>query len=117
MAVTVTAGIQDPIQLALTSGREKTPVDASPLNRVKLVLLDRTTLATLLTLDSSVDLNIFYWNRTVQTVKGVPAIYLLELELHDSGLPVQENLLARLTLYDGDNPLGISWKQFSLNSR
>lgn len=117
MAVNVYAGILDPIKLALTTGRNKTPIDAAPLNRVKLDILDRDTLTTLLTLDSQVDFGIFHWNRTRITVKGIPDIYLLELELQDSGLPVQENLIARLTLYDGANPLGIAWKQFAINSR
>lgn len=117
MAVNVYAGIQDPIKFALTSGKDKAPVDAAPLNRVKLDLLDRTTLATLATLDSTADANVFYWSRTKRTIKGVPDIYLLELELHNSSLPVQENLIARLTLYDAVNPGGIVWKQFALNSR
>jgi len=117
MAVNVYAGLQDPIKFALTIGKDKTPIDAAPLNRVTMDILDRSTLATLVALDSNVDPNVFFWGRTVITVKGVPSIYLLELELHNSGIPIQENLMARLTLYDGANPLGLPWKQFALNSR
>ncbi len=117
MAVNVYAGIEQPIKLALTSGKDKDPVSAEPLTRVVLALLNRTTLAVLITLDSSVDSDVFFWDRTSQVVKGVADIYLLELELHDSSLPVQENLMARLTLYDAENPDGIAWKQFALNSR
>lgn len=118
MAVIVNAGIQDPIKLALTIGPNKTPIDAAPLNKVVLTLVDRDTQAVLLILDSNVvNPGVFFWGRTVITVKGVPDIYLLELELHNSGLPIAENLLARLTLYDAANPLGIAWKQFAINSR
>lgn len=117
MALNVYNGIPDPIQIALTTGRNKTPIDAAPLNRVRLELLNRDTLASVAVVDSSVDFNVFFWNRTRQTVKGVPDIYLLEMELHNEGLPVGENWLARLTTYDGANPLGIPWKQFALNVR
>ena len=117
MAVNVYAGQVQPIKFALTSGREKTPVNAEDLSRVKLELLDRNTLQLLATVDSSVDVDVFYWSRTIQTVKGVPDIFLLEMELQDSNLPIQEDMMARLTLYDANNPLGISWKQFALNSR
>lgn len=116
MAVNVYAGIPDPIKLCLTIGRRKVPISAQPLTRVRLQLLDRDTYTLLHTLDSSVDADVFYWTRTERTVKGVD-VYLLELELHDSSLTVQEDLLARLTLYDAVNPLGLPWKQFSLNSR
>lgn len=118
MAVNVYAGLLDPIKFALTTGRNKTPIDAAPLTRVKLQLLDRETLAVLNTIDSSVDPDIFFTARTQVTVKGV-LVFLLEMELHFASLnlPVQENLIARLTLYDGANPLGIPWKQFALNSR
>lgn len=116
MAVNVVQGSPDPIKLALSSGKNKTPVDAFNLTRAKLELLNRTTLALLDTVDSSVDPNVFFWQRTQQTVKGV-LVYLLELELHSSGLTIQEDLIARLTLYDGSHPAGIAWKQFALNSR
>jgi len=117
MAVKVTTGVLQPIKLALTIGKNKTPIDAAPLNRVTMDILDRDTLAVLVALDSNVDANVFFWGRTVTTVKGVPSIYLLELELHNSGLPIQENLIARLTLYDAATPLGTAWKQFAINSR
>jgi hypothetical protein len=118
MAVNVNVGIPDPIQFALTTGKNKTPISAAPLTREKLELLDRKTLAVLNTVDSSVDANVFFTLRTQQTVKGV-LVYLLEMELHDAALSlvVQEDLIARLTLYDGSNPLGLPWKQFALNSR
>lgn len=116
MAVNVYAGLQDPIKFALTTGKNKAPIDASPLTKVILELLDRSTLQVLHTLDSSVDADVFFWDRTEETVKGV-AVYLLELELHASSLTVQEDLIARLTIFDGLNPLGLPWKQFALNSR
>ena len=116
MAVNVYAGQVQPIQFALTTGKNKTPIDAFALTRVKLQVLDRVTFAVLDTVDSSVDPNVFFWTRTQQTVKGV-LVFLLEMELQDSSLTVQEDLVARLTLYDPANPAGISWKQFALNSR
>ena len=116
MAVNVYTGQTQPIKLALTTGKNKTPITAFPLTRVKLQLLDRITLAVLNTIDSSVDSDVFFWTRTQQTVKGV-LVYLLELELHDSSLTIQDDLMARLTLYDLARPAGISWKQFALNSR
>lgn len=118
MAVNVVQGISDPIKLALTTGKNKTPIDAAPLTRMRLQLLDRKTLAVLNTIDSSVDANVFFNLRTQQTVKGV-LVFLLEMELHAVGLGLveQEDLIARLTLYDGSFPAGIPWKQFSLNSR
>lgn len=117
MAVNVYTGSLDPIKLALTIGRDKTPIDAAPLNRVKLELINRVSNTVSATVDSNVDFGVFFWNRTRITVKGVPDIYLLEMELQDEGLPIGENFIARLTLYDGANPLGIPWKQFALNSR
>ena len=117
MAANVFAGQVQPIQFALTTGRNKAPVDAAPLTRVRINLLDRETVISLASADSNVDPNVFFWTRTSTTVKGIPDIFLLELELQDSGIPIQEDLIARLTLYDGLNPLGITWKQFALNSR
>jgi len=117
MAINVNAGILQPIQLALTTGKSKTPIDAAALTRVVLVLLNRKTLTVLHTIDSSVTSNVFFWTRTSQVVKGVPNIFLLELELHNQSLTIQEDMIARLTLYDNPNPLGLAWKQFSLNSR
>ena len=117
MAVNTYAGQPQPIKFALTTGRRKIPISALNINRATLQIFDRDTLVRLAILDSAIDADTFYWNRTVRTVKGVPFVYLLEMELHNSGLPVQEDLIARLTIYDGANPLGISWKQFSLNSR
>jgi len=118
MGVNVVQGITDPIKLVLTTGKDKTPIDAAPLTRMKLELLDRETLAVLNTVDSSVDANVFFNLRTQQTVKGV-LVFLLEMELDGVGLALvkQENLMARLTLYDGLNPNGLPWKQFALNSR
>lgn len=118
MAVNVTQGITDPIKLALTTGKNKTPIDAAPLTRMRLDLLDRKTLAVLNALDSTVDANVFFNLRTQVTVKGV-LVFLLELELHAVALALvkQEDLIARLTLYDGANPAGLPWKQFALNSR
>ncbi len=116
MAVNVYAGQIQPIMLALTIGPRKIPIDAFPLTRAKIEIFDRDTMTSLGVVDSSVDVDVFYWQRTQQTVKGV-LVYLLELELQDEGFPIQEDLVARLTLYDGNNPLGISWKQFALNSR
>ncbi len=117
MAVNVFAGQIQPIQFALTTGRNKTPIDASPLTRVRLQLFDRDTDALLATLDSNTDPNVFFWTRTKTTVKGIIDIFLLELELGNEGLIIQEDLIARLTIYDGLNPLGITWKTFALNSR
>lgn len=117
MAVNVYNGILDPIKLALTTGRDKTPIDAAPLNRVRLELYSRNPTTLVATVDSNVDFGVFFWNRTRITVKGVPDIYLLEMELQDEGLPVGENYIARLTLYDGANPLGLAWKQFAMNVR
>jgi len=118
MAVNVVQGIPDPIKFALSTGKNKTPIDAAPLTREKLELLNRKTLAVLNTIDSTVDPNVFFTTRTQATVKGI-LVFLLELELHDAGLALvkQEDLIARLTLYDGGNPLGLPWKQFALNSR
>jgi hypothetical protein len=116
MAVNVYTGQAQPIQLALTAGKDKDPVDAAPLNKVTLDILDRETLAVVTALDSSVDANVFFWNRTQILVKGV-LVWLLELELHASSIPLGENYIARLTLYDGLNPLGITWKQFAMNVR
>lgn len=118
MGVNVVQGITDPIKLVLTTGKDKTPIDAAPLTRMRLDLLDRKTLAVLNALDSSVDSDVFFNLRTQQTVKGV-LVFLLELELDAVALNLvkQENLIARLTLYDGANPNGLPWKQFALNSR
>lgn len=116
MAVNVNAGQVQPIKLALTTGKKKTPISAFPLTRKVLQLLDRKTLAVLDTVDSDITPAAFFSTRTQQTVKGV-LIHLLELELHNSGLTVQEDLVARLTLYDVNFPAGVEWKQFSLNSR
>lgn len=119
MAVIVTQGILDPIQFALTTGLDKTPISAAPLTREVLELLNRKTKTVLHTIDSTIDTDVFFTLRTEQTVKGVPNIHLLEIELHDAALAltVQENMIARLTLYDGLNPNGLPWKQFSLHSR
>jgi len=116
MAVNVYAGQLQVIQFALTAGKDKDPVDASPLSRVKLELFNRDNFTLLATVDSQVDAGVFFWVRTQTTVKGV-LIWLLEMELHNEGLPIQEDMVARLTLYDGNFPLGVSWKQFALNSR
>jgi hypothetical protein len=117
MAVNAYAGQVQPIQLVLTSGKNKTPVSAQPLTRVKLELFNRETMTLLDTVDSDVTPTAFFWTRTSQTVKGAADIYLLELELQSTGITVQEDLVARITLYDVANPTGISWKQFTLNSR
>jgi len=116
MAVNVYVGQTQPIQFALTTGKNKTPITAFPLTRVILQLLDRVTMAVLDTVDSSIHSDVFFWTRTQVTVKGV-SVHLLEMELQDSSLTIQEDLVARLTLYDPANPAGISWKQFALNSR
>jgi hypothetical protein len=116
MAVNVYAGLQDPIKLVLTTGKEKTPISALALSRVVLDLLDRENEIVLHTIDSLVDVNVFFTNRTEQTIKGV-SVFLLEMELHGLGLTVQEDLIARLTVYDSNNPGGLPWKQFALNSR
>lgn len=116
MAVNTVAGIQSPIQMALTTGPLKTPLDAAPLTRVRLQLFDRQTAGLLETLDSDVTANIFFWTRTQKTVKGV-LVFILEMELHATGIIIQDDLIARLTLYDGPHPNGIEWKQFALNSR
>jgi len=117
MAVNVFVGQPQPIQLALTTGRDKAPISAAPLTRARIQLFDRSTNALLHTSDSDTDSNVFFFTRTEVTVKGIPNIHLLEIELHDRSLPIQEDLVARLTLYDGTHPLGITWKQFALNSR
>lgn len=117
MAINVYNGQLQPIKLALTIGKDKVPIDAAPLNRVRLQLFSRDPTTLVATLDSQTDPGVFFWNRIRMTVKGVPDIYLLELELHDQGLPIGENYIARLTLYDGANPLGVSWKQFAINVR
>lgn len=117
MAVNVNAGVLQPIQFALTTGKNKTPISAENLTRVKLVLLNRSTLFVLHTLDSNTTPGIFFWNRTSQTVKGIVDIFLLEMELEDQSLVIQDDMIARLTLYDVINPAGLSWKQFALNSR
>lgn len=117
MAVNVFAGQPQPIQLALTTGKNKTPISADPLTREKIQLFDRVTNALLHTSDSDVDPNVFFTMRTETTVKGIPNIFLLEIELHNEGVPIKEDMIARLTLYDGTHPLGINWKQFALNSR
>lgn len=116
MAINVYTGQVQPIKLALTVGKDKDPLDAAPLNKVKLDILDRDTLAVTASLISDVDANVFFWNRTQIEVKGV-LVWLLELELHASSIPLGENYIARLTLYDGLNPLGITWKQFAINVR
>lgn len=116
MAVNVYAGQVQPIKLALTTGKNKTPITAFPLTRIVLQILDRVTFAVLDTVDSNITPAAFFSTRTQQTVKGV-LVHLLELELHNSSLTVQEDLVARLTLYDVANPAGITWKQFALNSR
>jgi len=118
MAVNVYQGIPDPIKFALTTGKNKTPIDAAPLTRERLQLLNRKTLAVVNTIDSSVDSDVFFTTRTQATVKGI-TVFLLELELHAVALALvkQEDMVARLTLYDGSNPLGLPWKQFALNSR
>lgn len=116
MAVNVYAGQVQPIQFALTTGKNKTPITAFALTRVVIQLLDRVTFAVLDTVDSDITPTAFFWTRTQKTVKGV-LVYLLELELHNSSLTLQEDLVARLTLYDIVNPAGVSWKQFALNSR
>lgn len=119
MGVNVIQGIPDPIKFVLTSGVDKTPVSAFPSTRQTLELLDRLSLTQLNFLDSAVDSDVFFNQRTQQTVKGIPNIFLLELELHDAALALvkQEDLIARLTIFDGTNPLGLPWKQFALNSR
>jgi len=117
MAVNVFAGQPQPIQLALTTGKNKAPISAQPLTRERIQLFDRVTNALLHTSDSNTDPNVFFTGRTEVTVKGVPNIFLLEIELHNEGVPIKEDMVARLTLYDGAHPLGISWKQFALNSR
>lgn len=116
MAVNVFAGLLDPIKFAITTGKDKTPIDAFPLTKVSLILLNRKSLTVLHTLVSDVDADVFFWTRTQQTVKGV-LVFLLELELHASSLTIEEDMVARLTLYDVANPLGLPWKQFALNSR
>lgn len=117
MAVNVFVGQPQPIQLALTTGRNKSPISAAPLTRARIQLFDRVSNALLHTSDSNTDPNVFFFTRTEVTVKGVPNIHLLEIELHDEGVPIQEDLVARLTLYDATHPMGITWKQFALNSR
>lgn len=117
MAVNVFTGQPQPIQFALTTGKIRTPISAEPLTRVKIRLYDRDTGILLHTSDSNVDANVFFFNRTSITVKGVPNIFLLEIELHDRNVIIQEDLIAWLTLYDTAHPNGISWKQFALNSR
>lgn len=116
MAVNVYATVLDPIKFALTTGKNKTPISAAPLSRVKLELLDRATDLVVDTVDSSIDSDVFFWDRTEETVKGV-SVFLLEMELHNSSLTIKEDMIARLTIYDGANPLGLPWKQFALNSR
>ncbi len=119
MAVNVVQGISDPIKFVLTSGLLKTPISAAPSTRQTLALLNRITLVQLNFLDSDVDSDVFFNDRTSQTVKGVPNIFLLELELHAAALNLvkQEDLIARLTIFDSANPAGLPWKQFTLNSR
>lgn len=118
MAVNVVQGIPDPIKFVLTTGKDKDPVNAFPSTKQTLEILNRD-LVRLNFLDSSIDSNVFFNQRTEITFKNIPNIFILELELHAVALALVkgENLIARLSVFDGSNPLGLQWKQFALNSR
>lgn len=116
MALVVYNGEISSIALALTVERDKQPISAENVSRAVLRLYNRDTGSLIATVDSDVSSNVFFWNRTQKTVKGV-SVFLFEMELGNSSLPVGDNHIARLTLYDPTAPNGISWKEFALTVR